>query len=242
MNPEKLCQRLGYGFKDANLLKQALTHKSFAHERHLSLNQDNERLEFLGDAVLDLVLSDDLMSRFPEMNEGGLSKLRASLVSEHGLYTIAQNIELGKYLLIGRGEKVTGGREKSSILADALEALFAAIYLDSRDDGGLEQVARVIMNLFEQHIPRQSQDFISQDAKTTLQEVVQKQKQGLVTYELVGEFGPDHQKEFEMIALIDGVEYGRSLGNSKKQAEQRAARIALESLQAQFEQAETNEA
>ena len=221
---DELLNKLGYQFENQDLLRQALTHKSHVNEK----NVNNERLEFLGDAVLDLVISELLMTQFPDLPEGGLSKIRAGLVNESGLNKIATSIDLGKHLFMGKGEEMTGGRSKSSLLADAMEALFAAIYTDSKDAYGLQKTRDVIENLFNAEIPKTLESFSSIDFKTELQEYVQKHFRLLATYELINEFGPDHQKEFEMAVVIGPHEYGRGKGMSKKQAEQAAARQAHE--------------
>lgn len=228
---EKLCSILKYEFKNKDLLRQALTHKSYTSDKSSKSDTNNERLEFLGDAVLDLVISEMLMERFLNLSEGGLSKFRASLVNEAGLTRVANSIGLGKFLLMGKGEELTGGRKKASLLADAMEAVFAAVYLDSREKKGLKSVATVIRQLFEPEIPDAVESFSSRDYKTELQEYIQKRYRTLVTYELVGESGPDHQKEFEMSVRIQNKEYARGKGMSKKQAAQSAAQKALDLFQ-----------
>ena len=229
MNFEPLCRKIDYFFKNYQLLRQACTHKSFVNEQSLGGNEDNERLEFLGDAVLDLLISDLLMDHFPDLSEGGLTKLRASLVSETGLSKIAHSIDLGAYLLLGRGEELTGGRQKKSILSSSLEALIAAIYTDTRQEG-LLPVQKVVHKLFKKEIPRTVDSYLLHDDKTDLQEFVQKNFKATVVYNLLNTFGPEHQKEFEVVATIDEKELGRGRGSSKKQAEQRAAREALFAL------------
>ncbi|MBF0278027.1 MAG: ribonuclease III [SAR324 cluster bacterium] len=229
MNFSTLSQRIGYQFINSEVLRQACTHKSFVNEHADAEIKDNERLEFLGDAVLDLVVSDLLMERFPDLPEGGLTKLRASLVSESGLSKIAEAIDLGKFILLGKGEELTGGREKKSILSSTFEALIAAIYIDSREQG-LNTVRKVIQDLFENEIPSTEETFFPRDYKTELQEYVQKRFHTISTYKLYNASGPDHEKEFEVAALIDDREYGRGKGSSKKQAEQVAAKEALSQL------------
>lgn len=229
MNFEPLCRKIDYFFKNYQLLRQACTHKSFVNEQSLGGNEDNERLEFLGDAVLDLLISDLLMDHFPDLSEGGLTKLRASLVSETGLSKIAHSIDLGAYLLLGRGEELTGGRQKKSILSSSLEAVIAAIYTDTRQEG-LLPVQKVVHKLFKKEIPRTVDSYLLHDDKTDLQEFVQKNFKATVVYNLLNTFGPEHQKEFEVVATIDEKELGRGRGSSKKQAEQRAAREALFAL------------
>ena len=224
---ENLCERLGYKFNNPSILKQALTHKSFSPPAKFQNRVNNERLEFLGDAVLDLVISEMLMQKFPDLEEGGLSKFRASLVSESGLKKQAQSLDLGSFLLIGRGEEITGGREKKSLLADTFEAVIAAIYIDSREKHGIGKVARVIQNLFLPHLPSDAESHITRDYKSELQEYVQKFFGISSTYELMEEVGPDHEKEFTMAVFIKNREYGRGQGASKKIASQLAAEKAL---------------
>ncbi|MBF0287339.1 MAG: ribonuclease III [SAR324 cluster bacterium] len=227
-NLKHLCEQIDYQFKDRSLLQQACTHKSYANEQVKDC-QDNERLEFLGDAVLDLVISDLLMELFPELPEGGLTKLRASLVSETGLSKIAKSIDLGNCLMLGRGEELTGGRHKKSILSSSLEALIAAIYIDSQK-GDLGEVRAVIWHLFQNEFPDNVASFFSHDYKTDLQEFVQKKFGTTTTYKLLNAYGPDHQKQFEVIAVIGNKQYGAGQGTSKKQAEQFAAQEALSLL------------
>lgn len=227
-----LQQTIGYRFQDSALLRQALCHKSYAHENKV---QNNERLEFLGDAVLQFVMSDHLMGLFPELSEGLLSKFRAVLVSEKGLSKLAQQIQLGGFLLIGKGEEMTGGREKSSILADAMEALFAAVYLDSRGEHGVTTVRELITRLFKTEIQTAEKNFSRVDYKTDLQEYVQKNKIGNLQYKVMSETGPDHAKEFEIAILIDEKKYGSGIGRSKKAAEQQAAVAALQQLKGGYE-------
>ena len=226
-----LCNRLDYQFENPDILRQALTHKSYLPLESEANLGNNERIEFLGDAVLDLVTSEMLMQEFPELDEGGLSKFRASLVSESGLYKQAFALELGECLLIGRGEEMTGGREKTSLLSDTFEAVMAAIYLDSRYKHGLSEIARVIRKLFLPHLPNNAQGYITRDYKSELQDHVQKLTGLPSTYELVDETGPDHQKEFTMAVFVRDKEYGRGSGVSKKLASQLAAENALVRIQ-----------
>ena len=228
---DRFAKRLGHRFQHPELLEQALTHKSVPFEFDGKFRPNNERLEFLGDAVLDLLVSELLMERFPDLDEGGLSKFRASLVNEALLSRIATRLDLGVFLRLGRGEEMTGGREKPSLLANALEAVIAALYLDSRSEGGVEKTARVVEQLFDEELPKESSAFISRDYKSELQELAQKLLSTLCLYELVGAEGPDHEKEFEMAVLINNREYGRGKGTSKKEASQTAARTALTQLQ-----------
>ena len=223
-----LFERLGYTFQDLSLFRQSITHKSFANENPDKKSGDNERLEFLGDAVLDLVVSDLLMERLAESSEGELSKLRARLVSATALAEIARELGLGAYLRMGKGEELSGGREKNSLLADALEALLAAIYLDSRGRNGMTEVARVIEALQARNLESAVQERGGVDFKTELQEVVQKRFKETVRYRVTREDGPDHDKRFEVNVSFKEREFGRGAGRSKKQAEQAAAKQALE--------------
>jgi ribonuclease-3 len=228
---QRLFERLGYTFADAGLLRLCLTHKSYANENPQAARGHNERLEFLGDAVLDFVVSDLLFARFPELSEGELSKLRASLVTESSLAEIARDIDLGDLLLIGRGEDQSGGRNKSSILSDALEALLAGVYLDSKAAGRGQAVSGVIERLIVPRLDAVGGDSAPMDFKTELQELVQKLYRETVRYRIIQELGPDHEKTFEAAVMYKDREFGRGRGRSKKQAEQAAAKTALESLQ-----------
>lgn len=219
----ELEQRIGYCFLDRRWLRQALTHRSHANERGDS--QHYERLEFLGDSVLGLVAASWLYHRHPEMPEGELAKLKSYLVSSLVLGQYARRIELGPLVLLGVGEERSGGRNKTSILADATEALFCAIYLD----GGLA-AARQVVEVFLEEAMAAREVHVQQDAKTRLQELAQAQGLGLPSYELVAESGPDHDKEFTIECRIAGEVFGRSVGKSKKNAEQGAATGALERL------------
>jgi ribonuclease-3 len=227
---QRLAGRLGYAFRDPGLLRLALTHKSYANEHPVDAPAHNERLEFLGDAVLDLVVSDLLFARFPEQAEGELSKLRASLVTESSLAEVARELDLGEALRMGRGEGATGGREKASLLADALEAVMAAVYLDSRKDRGLAGVHDVIARLIGPRVEQVVDLAAMFDFKTGLQEWVQKLYKESVQYRIVGEGGPEHEKTFEAAVWLRDRELGRGRGRSKKQAEQAAAQAALQSL------------
>jgi ribonuclease-3 len=222
-----LQESIDYHFSDEQLLVQALTHKSYAHEHNIA---NNERLEFLGDAILQFVISDHLMSRYPDLTEGMLSKFRAVLVSESGLSILAGKINLGRHLFIGKGEEATGGREKSSILSDALEALLSAIYLDSYREYGVREVKRIALKLFKNEITKAEKTYTSTDYKTDLQELVQKSKIGTLQYKVIKETGPDHDKEFVTAILINDEEYGIGTGKSKKLSEQGAAVAALKKL------------
>lgn len=223
----RLCQRLDYEFQNPEILRQALTHKSYLPAEKDENYGNNERIEFLGDAVLDLVISETLMEEFPELDEGGLSKFRASLVSESGLSKQARTLELGVCLLLGRGEEMTGGRNKTSLLADTFEAIMAAIYLDSRETHGLSEITRVIQGIFLPHLPQDAEGYITRDYKSELQEHLQKIIGVPSTYELVEESGPDHEKVFTMAVFIREKECGRGRGASKKLASQLAAENVL---------------
>ena len=208
--------KIGYTFKNRHLLEQALTHSSYANEKHMKKHSDNERLEFLGDAVLEIVSSEFLFINYPQKPEGELTKLRASIVCEPTLALCTKPLDLGKYLRLGKGEDHTGGRKRKSILSDALEAVIGAIYLDGGFTNAKEFVLRFIMTDIEN-----KQLFY--DSKTILQEMVQSQGEEPLVYELLGEKGPDHNKTFEVRALIGTEEIGRGTGRTKKAAEAMAA-------------------
>ena len=212
--------KIGYTFKNRHLLEQALTHSSYANEKHMKKHSDNERLEFLGDAVLEIVSSEFLFINYPQKPEGELTKLRASIVCEPTLALCTKPLDLGKYLRLGRGEDHTGGRKRKSILSDALEAVIGAIYLDGGFTNAKEFVLRFIMTDIEN-----KQLFY--DSKTILQEVVQASYKEELCYRLVGEEGPDHDKHFMVEAWIGEVLIGKGEGHKKKAAEQEAAYQAL---------------
>ena len=219
---EKLQQELQYRFQDKNLLYTALTHSSYANESRNKI-KCNERLEFLGDAVLSIIVSDYIFKNRPDLPEGDLTKLRASLVSEKSLAGYARSIHLGDFLQLSRGERHNGGGERPSILADAFEALIAAIYLD----GGMEKartfVLRFVIPDIKSPKPKNFKDY-----KTSLQEIVQKNPEERLEYVLVGESGPDHSKHFVVEVHLNSNVIGKGGGKSKKEAEQQAAREALE--------------
>ena len=223
----ELQQRIGYTFKQAELLERALTHRSYANENRLS--EHNERMEFLGDSVLNLVVSEKLMSALPGSSEGDLSRIRAAVVSEPSLAAVARGIGLGSYLLLGKGEMQTGGRDKDSLLADSLEALVASIYLDD----GIGPAGEFITRFFEETIRKAQATGGTADYKTEVQELCQERLKTLPEYRVVSESGPDHQKQFEIELSVRGEVYGRGTGKSKKEAEQRAAREALQRLGSQ---------
>jgi ribonuclease-3 len=225
---DELETRLAYHFGDRELLTTALTHTSWINEASAPGRVDNERLEFLGDAVLALVTSDLLMARLPDAPEGELSRARAALVSEGGLSRAAAALDLGRFVWLGRGEEKTGGRSRPSILANALEALVGAVYLD----GGLEAARGIAARLFQRDLG-DVQRHARLDFKSRLQERAQALWQVAPVYEVVGVSGPDHDKRFEVSLTIGGQNWGRAGGRSKKEAEQSAAAAALEAIEAQ---------
>ena len=219
---EKLEARLGYTFRDRKLLENALMHSSYANERRAAGCTSNERLEFLGDSVLGMVTAEKLYKLFPDLPEGKLSRLRAELVCEQSLHAVALGLELGDYLLLGKGEEHTGGRERPSILADAVEAIIAAMYLD----GGLEVARAFILSKVLAGLDAGVIHHVI-DYKTELQERVQRKADQHLEYRLTGESGPDHNKRFTMAVLLNGAEIGSGTGRTKKEAEQAAAKAAL---------------
>jgi len=220
MNP--LEQRIGYKFRNSLLLAEALTHPSLSFERK-TFHFDNQRLEFLGDAVLQLVITHHLYRLFPTFSEGQLTKLRSRIVSRDGLKTHAVALELGNYLMLGRGEEASGGRTRSSTLADAFEALIGAIYLDS----DLETVRRFILRVAGDEIGALAREPAEHNPKGELQEILQSISPASPAYEVISETGPDHHKEFRCRVIWEGHELGRGAGQSKKQAEINAAADAL---------------
>ena len=212
---------IGYQFQDESLLEKAMTHSSYINEHHLEKKDCNERLEFLGDAVLEIVSSEYLFFYYPDEPEGKLTRMRASIVCEPTLNFCARTFGLQQYLILGRGEEATGGRKRASLVSDALEALIGAIYLD----GGFAP-AKVFIHRFILNDLDQKQLFY--DSKTILQEIVQKEEgSGHLTYELIGETGPDHDKSFHVRVLYDAREIGTGSGHTKKSAEQQAAYRAI---------------
>jgi ribonuclease III len=218
---------LQYVFRDRLWLEEAVTHASSLNERKGGkLRRDNERLEFLGDAVIDLIISEVLIERYPEATEGALSKMRARLVSEAALAQVARRLGLGRFLRLGRGEELSGGREKTSLLADAFEAVVAAVY----HDGGYEAARRSVLALLEPELVTESASGGGVDYKTQLQEYCQQLFGQLPLYRVTRESGPDHRKVFQVELIINGRCYGEGTGKSKKEAEQQAAKTALEQL------------
>lgn len=223
MSEEKMArleEKIGYRFRNRMLLKQALTHSSYANEQKINKSGDYERLEFLGDAVLELVSSDYIYKHNPNMTEGKMTKFRSSIVCEPALAFCAREIGLEQYILLGKGEETTGGRDRDSIISDVMEAIIGAIYLDSGIDEASVYIQRVILSDLEH-----KQLFY--DAKTILQEKVQKKNKGTLRYVLLREEGPEHDKTFAVDAMIDDVRVGSGTGHSKKAAEQKAAYEAL---------------
>ncbi|MGN0106412.1 MAG: ribonuclease III [Hominilimicola sp.] len=216
-------ERIGYTFKNTRLLENALTHSSYANE---SKKESNERLEFLGDSVLSLIISDYIYRRLPNVAEGWLSKYRATLVCEQSLYEISKKISLSKFILLGKGEEMTGGRERPSIVSDAFEAVLAAIYLD----GGMEVARKWVIVLMRDAIDDVVMGHRYNDYKTMLQEALQRGTKGKVTYRTVSETGQDHNKMFEVEVLVDDVPQNKGKGRSKKEAEQDAAHTALRNI------------
>lgn len=221
---ESLESKLGYAFRDRALLVNALTHSSYANENRGKSCDSNERLEFVGDSVLGMVVATRLYERYPDMPEGRMTRLRAQLVCEESLHAVALELELGKYIRLGRGEEHSGGRNRTSILADAVEALIAAMYLD----GGLDVArsfitARLLSDLADE-------ECAGADSKTELQELIQRKSGQSLAYEMLSESGPDHDKVFTARVLLNGESVGEGAGRTKKEAEQSAAREALRRL------------
>lgn len=221
MNFSEFEEKLGYSFKDKSLLELALTHSSFANENKLKKN--NERFEFLGDSVLGFVTAEYLFTEFKNRPEGEMTKLRAAVVCEKSLFKFAEQIDLGKYILLGRGEDSTGGRNRPSVVSDAFEAIIAAIYID----GGMEAVKPYILRFIKDAVKRETS---FKDNKSLLQEEIQKVKGNSLAYEEVGEEGPDHDKTFVFRVKLNGEVIGEGKGKSKKEAEQNAAGNALNKL------------
>ena len=222
---EAIEKKLNYTFRDKALLVNALTHSSYANEHRGHSCESNERLEFLGDSVLGFVVADALYNREPELPEGRMTRVRAQLVCEDSLKRVALELGLGEHIRLGRGEEHTGGRHRTSILADAVEALIAAMYLD----GGLEVAGSFIRRYILSALDT-GDWLVFGDGKTELQELVQRKSGQTLSYELVSESGPDHDKTFIMRVLLNGVELAAGEGRTKKEAEQAAARSALKEL------------
>ncbi|MBE2984932.1 ribonuclease III [Campylobacter sp. RM9344] len=217
---ENLQKQLGYEFKNIKILNEALTHKS------TKMPYNNERLEFLGDAVMDLIVGEYLFKKFNKIAEGDMSKLRAALVNEKSFAMMAKELKIGEYINLSLAEENNGGREKISLLSDAYEAIMGAVYLEA----GLEKVREIAINLLEICYPKIDLTNLVKDYKTALQEITQADFGVTPVYELTGSSGPDHKKEFEIALLLNGKEISRATGGSKKEAQQTAAKIALEKL------------
>ncbi len=222
----KLIAKIDYKFKNQSLLRLALTHSSYAKEKNLGVDCYNERLEFLGDSVLSIVISEHLYKSYAELPEGKLTKYRAIIVCEETLAELAKSLDLGEFILFSKGEEATGGRQRQSILADALEALIAAIFMD----GGIAAAKTFVLKLFAEKINDAVKGRIFLDYKTALQEKVQAERQQTIEYKIIAETGPDHLKEFVAIVLIGDKQYGSGNGKSKKEAEQQAAKVAIARL------------
>ena len=215
---------IGYRFRNITLLQNALAHSSYANERWHDSLKSNERLEFLGDSILGMVVAEHLYRNYPDRPEGELTRMRADMVCENALAAIAGRIGLGEHLLLGHGEEQTGGRTRNSILADAVESVIAAWFLD----GGMDAARGFIDRFVLTDVPVRK--LRNADYKTALQELVQQKKNQQLTYKLTGESGPDHDKHFEVAVLLNGSTVGTGTGSSKKRAEQDAARAAMEHL------------
>lgn len=221
----ELEKRIEYIFNNKALLKQALTHSSYANEQKIRKNGDYERLEFLGDAVLEMISSEFLFKTHPDMSEGKLTKLRSSLVCEPALAQCAKEIDLGSYMLLGKGEESTGGRYRESITSDVMEALIGALYLDGGYQTAHDFICKYILSDIEKRI-------LFYDSKTVLQEMIQTKPNQKLVYELIDEIGPDHNKEFVVEAILNGNKVGLGQGKTKKAAEQKAAYEAILTLRA----------
>ena len=215
---------IGYKFKNIALLQNALAHSSYANERWHNSLMSNERLEFLGDSILGMCVAEYLYCTFPDRPEGELTRMRADMVCEQTLANVAGRIGLGEHLLLGKGEEQGGGRTRNSILADAVESVIAASFLD----GGMSAAKQFIQKFILVEVPVKKLHNV--DYKTSLQELVQQKKNQVLTYALVGESGPDHDKHFEVEVSLNGKVVGLGSGSSKKRAEQDAARVAIEAL------------
>ena len=219
-NLETLEERIGYRFCDQKLLKQAITHSSFTNEQKINKTEDYERLEFLGDAVLEMVSSNFLFHTYPKLSEGELTKLRASMVCEPALAFCARDLELGKFIRLGKGEELSGGRERESITSDVMEAVIGAIFLD----GGIEPAKAFVLRFILSDLENKQ---LFYDSKSNLQELMQGTLKKEFHYELLEESGPEHSKSFVVEVIMEGKSLGRGLGRTKKAAEQQAAYEAL---------------
>lgn len=227
---EPLERRIGYRFKDRGLLEHALTHRSRVHEDASGGVFDNESMEFLGDSVLGFVVAAMLFREFPQHNEGQKSKLKASIVSSVSLARLAENIDIGEYLILGRGEEKTGGRRKHALIADCYEALIAAIYLDGGIEAASGFIERQVADLIDEARRTGAHAAFTEDYKSALQEWLQSHDRGLPSYRLAAEIGPPHRRLFDVEVVVDGEPLARAEGKSKKEAAQAAAKLALERL------------
>lgn len=221
-------KRLGYTFKNKELLQTAITHTSFTHESKGKIIQNNEKLEFLGDAVLELVISSYIFKEFDKLSEGELTKLRASIVCEGSLAKKARELKIGENLRLGKGEEHTGGRDRDSLLSDALEAIIGAIYIDSSD---IKVVSKFIIEQMNDIIFEKRNNFLKNDCKTYLQELIQKNSKLPIEYQVIDEEGPAHNRIFTVQVIHNGNILGKGQGKSKKDAEQNAAQIAINFLE-----------
>jgi ribonuclease III len=227
---EPLERRIGYRFKDRGLLEHALTHRSRVHEDASGGVFDNESMEFLGDSVLGFVIADMLFRQFPHHNEGQKSKVKASIVSAASLARLGEKIDLGEFLILGRGEEKTGGRRKLALIADCYEALIAAIYLDGGIEPAKAFIERQFASLIQEARRSGAEATFTEDYKSALQEWLQSHDRGLPAYRLAGEIGPAHRRLFDVEVVVNGVPVARAEGKSKKEAAQAAAKLALDRL------------
>jgi ribonuclease-3 len=226
VNTKELEKIIKYSFKDKKQLIIALSHSSYVNEKRIDKLECNERLEFLGDSILNSIISETLFKKFSSFSEGDMTRIRANIVCENSLLESANKINLGKYLLLGRGEEITGGRNRVSILADGFEALIGAVYID----GGYEPSKKFVLDMMKEIIDQYIKGNIKLDYKTELQEIVQKRCESKVVYEVVDEKGPDHDKIFISQVKIEERIVGKGQGKTKKEAEQNAARIAIKKI------------
>ena len=226
---QELEKKLNYTFRNPELLHEALSHSSYANEHRSAGRHSNERLEFLGDSVLGFVTAEFLFVQHPDLPEGDLTRIRAALVCEQSLYEVARKLDLGAYLKLGRGEEAGGGRQRTSILADATEAVFAAVYLD----GGISAASALIHRVLLDAEKEEAVEERRRDYKTALQELVQRQADQVLSYRMIGEEGPDHDKTFRAQVLLNDQPVGTGSGHSKKEAEQSAAKDALSRMEGQ---------
>lgn len=220
---EDIQRKIEYRFNNITLLNMAMTHSSYANDHKMKKTNCNERLEFLGDAVLELLSSEFLFDSYPDKTEGELTKIRASLVSENPLAAVAKKLGLNDFLMLGKGEETTGGRERASITSDAVEALIGAIYLD----GGMEPARKFVTKFIMTDVDEKKRFY---DSKTILQEIVQKYKLGELTYEIISEKGPAHDRIYEAACLVGGKIVGTGTGKTKKSAQQQAAFVAMDKI------------